>query len=133
LYQYVEYAEQTLDDMALQNEIMAALEGLLPPIGVVRRADDIEYRREKRVVHLPDKAEVYEQLHAALRDYWGGPGITRSRLLDLKVVQNAVGETGSPVKALRQVLQEVIQAHRPPGERAWASPEWKLYNIIDLR
>jgi hypothetical protein len=133
LYQYVEYAEQALDDMAVQTEIMAALEGLIPQISVVRRDDDIEYRQNKLVTRLPDKEEVYEQLHAALRDYWGGPGITRSRLLDLKIVENALGATGSPVKALRQVLQEAIEAHRPPGERAWASPEWKLYNIIDLR
>jgi hypothetical protein len=129
-------AALTVDDLALQQDIFASLEGLLPQIAASRRDDDLEYRQSaasRPVVHLPDKDELYEQVHAALRDYWGGPGITHSRLLDLRIAQAALNETGSPAKALRHMLQQAVSAHRPPGERNFTSPEWTLYNIIDLR
>lgn len=134
--QLVNRTAQTLDDMLLQQEIFAALEGLLPQITVTRRADELEYRQDtkkKAAPHLPDKDEIYELVHAALRDYWGGPGITHSRLLDLRIAQKALSETGNPVKALRHVIQEAVDNQRPAGERNLTSPEWMLYNIIELR
>ena len=91
---YIARAEQTLDDILLQNEIYAALEGLLPQLTITRRRDDlIEYRpgREPMQSHqIPDDEELYEQVRAALRHYWGGPGITRSRLIEFAIVQDAM-------------------------------------------
>jgi hypothetical protein len=136
LQQLINRTGQMLDDMTLQQEILAALEGLLPQISVTRRDDDLEYRHDSPVraaSHLPDREEIKEQVHAALRDYWGGPGVTRSRLLDLKIVQNALLETGNPARALRQVMQQAIEMLRPDGERNLTSLEWTMYNIIDLR
>lgn len=130
--------EQSLDDMQLQTEIYAALEGLLPQISITRsRADELEYRPGRTQVlvpNLPSNEEVYELVRAALRHYWGGPGMTHSRLLNFKSVQETVRESDSPVQGLRQVLHQLVEAQRPAqGERNMISPEWVIYNILTLR
>jgi hypothetical protein len=101
------------------------------------RADEVEYRPgrsgrpQKR--ELPTRDETYELVRAALRHYWGGPGMTRSRLMDLNVVQNEMEATDTPVHALRNVLQEAIERQKPDGERTMTDVEWTMYNILDLR
>ena len=137
LYTFVQRAEQSLDDMLLQDEIFAALEGLLPQFHMTRtRADEAAYRighQKPLTSNLPETEEVYELVRAALRHYWGGAGITRSRLVELKVVQQALAEADTPIQAIRNVLQEALERLRPEGERSLTGPEWTLYNIIDLR
>ncbi|GAB5490284.1 MAG: histidine kinase N-terminal 7TM domain-containing protein [Phototrophicaceae bacterium] len=134
---YVARAEQTLDDMMLQDEIYAALEGLLPQLTTTRRRDDLVTYRPNReaeqVAHLPDDKELYEQVRAALRHYWGGPGITRSRLLELKVAQEALQDAESSLQALHNLIQMAMERLRPESERSLTATEWTLYNIIDLR
>jgi len=137
IYAYVQRAEQTLDDILLQDEVFAALEGLLPQFHMTRqRANEVEYRagRQKmRLQELPNRDELYEQVRAALRHYWGGPGMTRSRMFDLLIVQQTLADSETPVQALRAVLQDAIEKLRPDGERSMTGPEWTLYNILDLR
>lgn len=138
LQRFVHRAEQTLDDLLLQGEIVAALEGLLPQVSTTRqRAGEMEYRPGRQpqpTVQLPSSDEVYEQVRAALRHYWGGSGMTHSRLLDFRVVQAELGNgQDTPVSALRAVLQTAIEKLKPPGERSMNSPEWTQYNIIDMR
>ncbi|HEX2905421.1 MAG TPA: histidine kinase N-terminal 7TM domain-containing protein, partial [Phototrophicaceae bacterium] len=106
---------ETLDDMQLQAEIYAALEGLLPQIHVTRtRAADVEYRHGREPQPLAengsfDREQFIEQVRAALRHYWGGPGLTSSRLLELSIVQEALSENGNnPARALRTILQKAI-------------------------
>jgi hypothetical protein len=137
----VRRAAQTLDDLALQTEIYAALEGLLPQINMTRsRAAEVEYRIGRNgatpptPTALPNREQFIDQVRAALRHYWGGPGLTRSRLLELTVVNNALQENdGNPVRALRAVLNKAIESQRPEGERKMTSPEWLIYNILQLR
>lgn len=137
LQAFVQRVEQTLDDMLLQGEIFAALEGLLPQISITRpRADEVEYRpghTRPQPRQLPSREEVYEQVRAALRHYWGGPGIVRSRLLELNVVQQKAQEADTPVQALRTVLQDALAKLRPEGTRTMTAAEWTIYNILDLR
>jgi hypothetical protein len=136
---FVRRAAQTLDDMALQTEIYAALEGLLPQITITRtRAAEVEYRpgRSGAVTEngIIDREQFVEQVRAALRHYWGGPGLTSSRLLELKIVQESMPTNDqNPARALRSVLQQAIENQRPEGERKMTSPEWTIYNILDLR
>ena len=134
----VRRAAQALDDLTLQTEIYAALEGLLPQIHLTRtRAAEVEYRlgpTASRNGALPERAQFVEQVRAALRHYWGGPGLSHSSLLELSVVHNARAENDdNPVRALRAVLTEAIEQQRPEGERKMLSPEWMIYNILDLR
>ncbi len=130
---------RTLDDMLLQSEVYAALEGLLPQMTVTRsRAAEVEYRPGydgyTRMPSLPEREQVVEQVHAALRHWWGGPGLNSSRLLELQSVQPYIEDDDSGVvKGLRDYLLEIIEAQRPDGERDYRSPEWLFYNILTLR
>ncbi|MBZ0301599.1 MAG: hypothetical protein K8J31_17770 [Anaerolineae bacterium] len=136
----VQRAAQALDDLALQAEIYAALEGLLPQIHLTRtRAAEVEYR-VGRAPGLPigsfvaDRPQFVDQVRAALRHYWGGPGLTHSSLLELSVVHSALPDNDeNPARALRAVLTQAIEQQRPEGERKMLSPEWTIYNILDLR
>lgn len=139
---YLRRAEQTLDDLSLQTEIYAALEGLLPQISITRpRAEQMEYRAGYVAQPNPtqeflgvSREQYLEMVRAALRHYWGGPGLNRSRLLDLNVVHNALPENeDNPARALRSVIHRAIESQRPTGERRMTSPEWTIYNILDLR
>jgi len=70
----------------------------------------------------------------ALNHYWGGPKLTESPLLDLRLVRRALRTNdGNLTKALRSVLYEAIERQRPAGERKPVAPEWLVYNILDYR
>lgn len=131
---------RTLDDILLQGEVYAALEGLLPQFTLTReRAAEVEYRpgrtpRSATEISLPDREQVIEQVRAALRHYYGGPGMSSSRLLEFQVVHDALPENeDNPVRALRTVLLKAIENQSPDGTRDLKSPEWTLYNILHLR
>lgn len=139
---FVRNIEQTLDDIALQEEVFAAVEGLLPQMNMTRsRAAEVEYisghvsnldtATTPRPPTLPPHDQLIEQVRAALRHYWGGPGLTRSRLLELSIVRDHAEE--NPIHALRAILQEAIERQRPEGERKKRDPEWTLYNILEMR
>ena len=137
---WIRRASRTLDDLMLQTEIYAALEGLLPQILITRQnTAEVEYRPGRTSSHnkqndLLNRDQFIEQVQAALRHYWGGPGLTRSRLLELNVVKMLQTERDiTPIQALREVLQNGIEKLRPEGERSMKNPEWTLYNIITLR
>lgn len=139
LWRYIDRVEQSLDDMQLQTEIFNILEGLLPQFRMTRsRAGAMEYVQPRtpiaNIISLPDREEFNEQVRAALRHYWGGPGISKSNLMSLHLVQDRIHkETDTPVNILRAILQDSIDSLRPDGERKMASPEWTLYNILELR
>lgn len=131
--------ETSLDDMRLQAEINNLLEGLLPQFQMTRtRAEQVEYRQLVALTQnqymLPEHKEFFEQVRAALRHYWGGSGISQSNLLDLQVVrQRTQNDAETPVNALRKQLADAISELKPHGERSMMSPEWTLYNILQLR
>ena len=136
---FVNRVETSLDDMRLQVEMYNLLEGLLPQFQMTRsRAGQLEYRQSGAfaapVNPLPDRNELFEQVRAALRHYWGGSGITQSNIIKLQVVQRRIDEGQlTPVNALRKLLEDAIAALKPQGERNMTSPEWTLYNILQLR
>ncbi len=131
--------ETSLDDMRLQAEIYNLLEGLLPQFQMTRtRAEQVEYRHLVALAPnadlLPDRSELFEQVRAALRHYWGGTGISQSNLLNLNIVRHRMqSEDDTPVNALRNQLADAIDELKPQGERSLISPEWLLYNILQLR
>ncbi|HVU09651.1 MAG TPA: hypothetical protein VHD90_00180 [Phototrophicaceae bacterium] len=132
-------AAQTLDDLALQSDIFAALEGLLPQIAITRTSSaDLEFRPRREVSQVAPPSEeseqFREQVRAALKHLWGGPGLTNSALLDLKIVNAALPDNdNNPPRALRAMLIKAIEKQKPDGERKLLSPEWTLYNILELR
>lgn len=137
-------AARTLDDLMLQDEVVAALEGLLPQFTSSRATiADVEYESARlgeatdtagNTVTLPERDHIIEQVAAALRHYYGGPGLTKSRLLELAVVRRALdANANEPPRALRAILDKAIELQRPPGERDWRSQDWLIYNILELR
>ena len=70
----------------------------------------------------------------ALGQFWGGPRLSASPLLQMTVVRSRLTEQGNvPAKAVRAVLHEAIVRLRPSGERNMMSGEWMMYNILDLK
>ncbi|MDX2160790.1 MAG: hypothetical protein SF162_05645 [bacterium] len=145
LQRFAARAAQTLDDILLQAEIYAALEGLLPQFSVTRSvAAEIEFKPGHAAPPpqvtsdnglLIDKVQFKEQVKAALKHYWGGSGLTGSRLLELRLVRDAMAANeNNAARALRAVLKSAIEQQKPSdGERKVYSSEWTIYNILEMR
>ena len=96
----------------------------------IRRCPRRSYLSPARFTILNSRGWVKD----ALSHYWGGPKLTRSPLMQLRVVDRVVEEAdGNPGKALRLVLGRAIQNLRPGGKQDLSTPEWLLYNILEMR
>jgi len=84
---------------------------------------------------MPTSSDFLNLIKDALRDYWGGPRLTESELLNLNVVWREMEESQdqNPVRALRTVLAQAIENLRPEGQRSLTTTEWILYNILEMR
>lgn len=135
-------AARALEDRILQQEVFAAVEGLLPQITALQQqrsaarydgatlltapVDD-----EEQLIHDPDFSNMVKD---ALSHYWGGPKLTESPLMRLRVVQEALHEyRGNSTKAMRSILERAIEQQKPEGERSMTTAEWILYNILELK
>lgn len=126
-----------LEDRRLQAEVFAALDRLLPQIEAIQRlrasasyAGPQALAQAETVIASPDLAQMVKD---ALSHYWGGPKLTSSPLLSLRVVEQALRDhEGNPANALRGVLAQAIERIRPEGQRKFTT-EWVLYNILELK
>ncbi|MGA9348392.1 MAG: histidine kinase N-terminal 7TM domain-containing protein [Anaerolineae bacterium] len=132
-------AELALEDRHLQQGVFDALRRIIPQIEYIQRwRGTIRYLGspgletiEEGPLYGPD---FQQWVWDALNHYWGGPKLTKSPLLNLKVVERALEENdGNPAKALRSVLDRAIEALKPEGERRMTTAEWILYNILELK
>jgi hypothetical protein len=136
--------EQTADALAdriLQQEVFAAVEGLLPEITALqeRRSQAsfgglpvLTEAEQEALIDDPD--EFKNMVRDALSHYWGGPKLTDSPLLGLQVVQRALEEhDNNPTNALRAILGQAIDLQKPEGERNMTTAEWILYNILEMK
>ncbi|MBC8264643.1 MAG: hypothetical protein H8E47_11025 [Anaerolineales bacterium] len=135
----VTQAELALEDRRLQQGVFVALRQIIPQIEYIQR-----WRGTVRYLGSPGLETIEEGplygpdfqqwVWDALSHYWGGPKLTTSPLLNLKVVESALKENGgNPVKALRSVLGRAIEALKPEGKRQMTTAEWILYNILELK
>lgn len=131
-----------LEDRLLQQDVFASVEGLLPQI------TDLQKRRSAAAfggtpaltasseadTKLLSDPDFNTMVWDALSHYWGGPKLTTSPLVRLRVVQEAIEEhDGNTTKALRAILDRAIEQQRPEGERNMTTAEWILYNILELK
>jgi hypothetical protein len=133
-------AELALEDWQLQRGIFSLLWELTPEIESIQRwqsrprylGSPMLQPIEHSPVHAPDFPKVVKE---ALSHYWGGPGLTESPLLRMKIVQKYAEESGQvPTKALRSVLYKAIEALKPPeSQRNLTTKEWILYNILEMK
>ncbi len=133
----VRQAEAALEDRLIQQGLFNALEQMIPEIEEIqRRRSMLRYEGANALVGLDEPAqngEFRQWVWDALSHYWGGPKLTLSPLLNLRVVERASAEHGSAVNALRAVLLKAIDRLRPEGDRSMTAAEWLLYNILELK
>jgi hypothetical protein len=136
----IDQAALALEDWQLQRGIFTLLWELTPEIESIQ-----QWQSRPRYVgspmlepleHSPVRAPGFPKaVKEALSHYWGGPGLTESPLLRMKIVRQYAQESGQvPTKALRSVLYKAIEALKPPeGQQTLTTKEWILYNILEMK
>jgi hypothetical protein len=133
-------AELALEDRHLQQDVFAALKRIIPEIERIQRLrGTIRYAGSPGLETLTfdspvDAPDFTQMVRDALNHYWGGPHLSDSPLMRLRVVQEAMDKNdGNASRALRAVLGQAIDNLRPDGERRMTTAEWLLYNILELK
>nr|WP_290669101.1 histidine kinase N-terminal 7TM domain-containing protein [Ardenticatena sp.] len=130
-------AQISLEDRHLQQGVLTLLKQLKPQFDNIQRwRTTIPYAASPTLLSNSTlQAANFPQLvKDALRDYWGGPRLTQSPLLNLRVVRQRLGEfDNNPAKALRAVLTDAMNALKPDEGHTHSQQEWLLYNILNLK
>jgi hypothetical protein len=129
-------AAQALQDRHIQYKVLQSLKALTPQVEEIQRLRaDSSYNQSHMLSPEPAQPEdhMIVWVRDALTHYWGGPKLTESPLLKLKVVTDALKEhDGNPSNALRSILRQAIERVKPEGERRFTG-EWILYNILEMK
>jgi hypothetical protein len=127
-----------LTDRQLQREVFSAVDRLVPEMEAIQEIRAAARYRGADAFTSPVGQMHFEDdfvnlVRQALGHYWGGPRLTRSPLLGLRVVRDAVDtHDGNAVNALRSIIRAAIERVRPEGERRLTG-EWMLYNILEMK
>lgn len=131
-----ERASLALRDRFLQRQIFSSLQELAPNVDMIQRLRAASRYDGAGVLSQTDleleQDEVTQWTRDALSHYWGGPKLTESPLMRLKIVQSAIESGENPTNALRATLKKAIEQVRPEGERRFTA-EWILYNILEMK
>lgn len=125
-----------LRDWRMQQQVLSSMENLQPQVAMIQQLRAASSYNKMSV--LIDEADLPEEdfidwVKDALSHYWGGPKLSESPLLGLRIVQSALDEyDGNPTNALRGILKTAIEHIRPEGQRRFTA-EWILYNILELK
>jgi hypothetical protein len=125
-----------LRDWQMQQQVLDSMKSLQPQVALIQQLRAASSYNKTRVLldeaNLPAE-DFVDWVKDALSHYWGGPKLTESPLLGLRVVQSAIDDyDGSPTNALRGILKTAIENIKPEGERRFTA-EWILYNILELK
>ncbi len=144
----LEQAAAAIADRHVQEGVFATLQSILPDLeriqewrSAVRYASPLPTLLDLQPDNLQSETDAalfqntwQQWVKEALSHYWGGPKLSESPLLELKIVRRRLRATdGNLTRALRSVLQEAIDCQRPAGERKLTAPEWLVYNILEMR
>jgi hypothetical protein len=134
-------ASLALEDRRAQEHLFSSVEALTPAVELIQNLraaaryggggalGDVLTQPELSIEQNTFSGWVKD----ALTHYWGGPKLTESPLIKLRVVQEAMQEhEGNPTNALRAILRQAVERVRPEGERRFTA-EWILYNILELK
>ncbi len=129
-------AALALEDRQLQQRVFRSLEDLQPQIDMLQRMRAMgryDARASLLTEPLSEESDLVEWVKDALTHYWGGPKLTNSPLMKLKVVQLLAEEyEGNSPNALRALLRKAVDQIKPEGDRRFTS-EWILYNILEMK
>jgi hypothetical protein len=137
IFPLAERANLALEDRLRQQQVFTTLKDLTPQVDLIQRLRAASrYDRGGMLISpeaLPEQVDLARSVKDALSHYWGGPKLSRSPLMRLRVVQQAVDDRAeNPVNALRAILRQAIDRVRPEGERRFTA-EWILYNILEMK
>lgn len=124
-----------LRDRHIQQQLFRSLEQLTPDIDFLSELRAAGRYEPEHVLDItrPVDEEMTTWVKDALTHYWGGPRLTESPLLSLKIVQDMLEtHNGNYPNALRALLKTAIEKVRPGGERRFTG-EWMLYNILEMK
>lgn len=130
-------AALALENRLLQQDMFQAIEKLKPNVEMIQRLRAASRFDQSEILadmdNLLTSTEIFLWVKDALSHYWGGPKLTESPLMRLKIVQSTIEEhQGNPVNALRAILKKGVEQVKPEGERRFTG-EWILYNILDMK
>jgi len=129
-------AALALHDRQTQTQVFESLENLAPQVDLIQRLRAAGRYNEDTLLTAEDPLppqNVSQWVREALTHYWGGPKLTESPLMRLKIVTSALEEhEGNYPNALRAILRQAIEKTRPEGERRFTG-EWILYNILEMK
>jgi hypothetical protein len=137
LWLLADRATLALQDRKLQQRIFRSLEDLEPQVDLIqkmRAAGRYDSKMSLLTEEFESDSDLVTSVKEALNHYWGGPKLTQSPLLNLKVVQDAASaeHEGNTANALRAVLKRAVEQVKPEGERRFTT-EWILYNILEMK
>jgi hypothetical protein len=125
-----------LEDRQLQQRVFRSLEDLQPQMEMLQKFRAAgRYDSTANLLSEPifEESDLVEWVKDALTHYWGGPKLTNSPLMKLRIVQAVVGSyDGNASNALRALLRKAVDQVRPEGERRFTS-EWILFNILEMK
>lgn len=138
-------AALALEDRRTQQQVFTSLEALGPSAQLIHRLGAaVRYHTGPSLTNTLtqplqsedtslDEDTLPRWVKDALTHYWGGPKLTQSPLLALRVAkQELAAHDGNPANALRALLRRAIESIRPEGERRFTG-EWILYNILEMK
>jgi hypothetical protein len=136
LWLLADRAALALEDRQLQQRVFRSLEDLQPQIDMLQRiraAGRYDSRASVLTDPLPEESDLAEWVKDALTHYWGGPKLTNSPLMKLRIVQELADDhDGNASNALRALLRKAVDQVKPEGDRRFTS-EWILYNILEMK
>jgi hypothetical protein len=125
-----------LEDRQLQQRVFRSLEDLQPQMDMLQRIRAAgRYDSTANLLAEPalEEADLADWVKDALTHYWGGPKLSNSPLMKLRIVQTLVENyDGNASNALRALLRKAVDQVKPEGDRRFTS-EWILYNILEMK
>jgi hypothetical protein len=136
LWLLADRAAFALEDRQLQQRVFRSLEDLQPQIDMLQRLRAVsryDSRTNLLSDEMPPEADFANWVKDALTHYWGGPKLTNSPLIGLRIVRALVHEhEGNTSNAVRALLRKAVDQVKPEGERRFTT-EWILYNILEMK
>ena len=125
-----------LEDRQLQQRVFRSLEDLQPQIDMLQRIRAAgRYDTTTNLLTEPvfEESDMADWVKDALTHYWGGPKLTNSPLMRLRIVKAFMDNyEGSAPNALRALLRQAVDQIKPEGDRKFTS-EWILFNILEMK
>lgn len=125
-----------LEDRRLQQRVFRSLEDLQPQMDQLQRIRAAgRYDTTANMLTEPvyEATDMADWVKDALTHYWGGPKLTNSPLMRLRVIQVFMDNyDGNTSNALRALLRQAVDQVKPEGDRKFTS-EWILYNILEMK